>query len=165
MTHDDEPAFAGLMAELATVFRESLTTERVELYYRALRDMALSDVRLGVELCIRHSEFFPRPAEIRRVAPPPRGLYIPGDGPCAPSSPSAPSERRLLTGPEIEAHERRAAERWVTMGEAIKAAVASVDAKLADNQRKAAQPMTPADVEARKAALREQVKIWKLREG
>lgn len=67
MKGNDRPAFAALMAGLGEVFRHKLSEAMIELYFQALEDVALEDVRAAATLCMRTGKFFPRPVELRQT--------------------------------------------------------------------------------------------------
>lgn len=68
MTDDDRKAFAGLMARLATVYRETLSDALLEAYFEALRDYELEFLEPAAARHIRESKWFPKPVELREAA-------------------------------------------------------------------------------------------------
>jgi hypothetical protein len=67
MTDQDRPKFAALLTAVAEVFGASLSTPRVELYWRALVDLGWSDVKAACESWTRQGERFPVPAQLREL--------------------------------------------------------------------------------------------------
>jgi hypothetical protein len=65
MTPADAPRFAKLLGALAETFDETLSTLRIEIYFRALADLDLDVVERAVTDAARTLTFFPRPAELR----------------------------------------------------------------------------------------------------
>ena len=67
MTADDVPAFGELMLELAEGYGESMSELRIEVYFRALADLELADIRRAATAHVKGSKFFPKPSEIREA--------------------------------------------------------------------------------------------------
>lgn len=67
MTAADRGQFAGLMAATAEVYGEQLSDARLELYFSALDDLSLEQLRAALSVHVRTQKFFPRPAEIREA--------------------------------------------------------------------------------------------------
>jgi hypothetical protein len=68
MTDADRPQFAHLMAVLAETFDATISTVRVEAYFRALGDLDWAVVeRAGLAL-LKQARRFPLPAEMREMA-------------------------------------------------------------------------------------------------
>lgn len=67
MTDADRQAFAELMLGLGETFGEPVSDARMEIYFAALADLELADVRVAATAAVRGSSFFPRPAEIREL--------------------------------------------------------------------------------------------------
>lgn len=65
MTSDDREDFAKLMLGLGETYGENVSEARMEIYFSALSDFDLLDVRLAADIAVRTSKFFPRPAELR----------------------------------------------------------------------------------------------------
>jgi len=96
MIETDLPAFAESMAALGVTFGEEISFERGRLYFEALRDLPLEEVRQAVLAGIRRSKFFPRPAELREFVWPPREYVLN----CAMYRPAFPrNDRPALGGP------------------------------------------------------------------
>jgi hypothetical protein len=68
MTAADKAAFGGLMAMLGAAFRESLDAALIRSYWDALQDLDLDAVDTAVRTAVRDSEFFPRVAQLRKLA-------------------------------------------------------------------------------------------------
>lgn len=66
MTDDDRIAFAELMTGLGETYGEPVSAARMEIYFAALSDLPLADVRRSATLLVRTQKFFPRPAELRQ---------------------------------------------------------------------------------------------------
>jgi hypothetical protein len=67
MTEDDRGAFAELMVGLGETYGEPVSTARMEIYFAALRDLPLVQLRQAATLLVRTSKFFPRPSELREA--------------------------------------------------------------------------------------------------
>lgn len=67
MTEQDRSDFATLMLGLGETYGEPVSDARMEIYFRALCDLDLDDVRQAATAHVRMSKFFPRPAEIREA--------------------------------------------------------------------------------------------------
>jgi hypothetical protein len=67
MTAQDRVGFAELMAGLGETYGEPVSDARMEIYYRALSDMALDEVRAAANVHVRTNKFFPRPSELREA--------------------------------------------------------------------------------------------------
>ena len=65
MTEQDRPDFATLMLGLGETYGEPVSDARMEIYFSALADLELADVRRSATVVVRTSKFFPRPAELR----------------------------------------------------------------------------------------------------
>jgi hypothetical protein len=67
MTQGDRKAFAVLMLGLGETYGEPVSEARMEIYFAALSDLDLPDIRAALNVLVRTSKFFPRPAEIREA--------------------------------------------------------------------------------------------------
>ena len=67
MTSADREAFALLMTGLSETYNEPVSVARMEVYFAALADLELADVRRSATVLVRTSKFFPRPAELREA--------------------------------------------------------------------------------------------------
>lgn len=67
MTEQDRGQFFGMITVMAETFRETLSTPRVEIYWRALADMPLADVTRACEDWLRQGHRFPVPAQLREL--------------------------------------------------------------------------------------------------
>lgn len=67
MTDQDRAAFATLMLGLGETYGEPVSDARMEIYFAALADLDLADVRAAATAHVRAVKFFPRPAEIREA--------------------------------------------------------------------------------------------------
>jgi hypothetical protein len=69
VTPADADAFVRELAPLNLVFpRDELTPAAQVVYFEALRDLTLDQVRVAVARAIRESRFMPKPAELRTFA-------------------------------------------------------------------------------------------------
>ena len=67
MTNQDTTKFAKLLAILGDTFAEPISELRIETYFEALSDMPIAKVQNAVKRAIRELDFFPKPAELRRL--------------------------------------------------------------------------------------------------
>ena len=67
MTAADSKAFAAILHGLGEIYGESVSPLRAELYFRALDDLSLEDVKRAANLHTRRCKFFPKPAELREA--------------------------------------------------------------------------------------------------
>jgi hypothetical protein len=67
MTAQDRGGFAELMTGLGETYGEPVSDARMEIYFRALSDLALDAVRAAANVHVRANKFFPRPAELREA--------------------------------------------------------------------------------------------------
>jgi hypothetical protein len=67
MTSDDRKPFAAVMFGLGECFGEPVSEVRIELYFQALNDFTLDQVRQAARITVKASKFFPRPAELREA--------------------------------------------------------------------------------------------------
>lgn len=67
MTDQDRADFATLMLGIGETYGEPVSDARMEIYFKALADLDLSDVREAATAHVRMSKFFPRPAELREA--------------------------------------------------------------------------------------------------
>src|SRR5262252_4320708 len=74
MTPRDRDAFRQVLDNLGEVFGREVKPALVDLYWQALRDLALSTVQALATSHSRHGKYFPKPFELRpaesRAAPP-----------------------------------------------------------------------------------------------
>lgn len=68
MTGQDRQAFAELLLGLGETYGEPVSDARMEIYFAALADLDLADVRKAATVLVRASKFFPRPSELREGA-------------------------------------------------------------------------------------------------
>lgn len=150
MKETDRPAFMRAMTELAETMGEPMSPGRVQGYWSALEDLPLADVLDGIQTALAEcTDFFPKPGKIRQLADVPRG-YQPGDGLLTPMPDFRPIEQReRLEGPV-------SLEKCLPAGEGIVA-------WRFKTKPYEPEPMKAEDVDARKAALREQARILKER--
>lgn len=64
---NDRAAFADLIFAVGEFYAESLSVTRVEMYYSALADLDLADIRAALNVHLQTSRFFPKPVEIREA--------------------------------------------------------------------------------------------------
>lgn len=67
MTEQDREGFALLMLGIGETYGESVSDARMELYFAALADLELAELRAAATAHVRTSKFFPRPAELREA--------------------------------------------------------------------------------------------------
>jgi hypothetical protein len=67
MREQDRGPFAELMLGLGETYGESVSDARMEIYFAALADLELADVRAAATAHVQSVKFFPRPAEIREA--------------------------------------------------------------------------------------------------
>jgi len=67
MTPHDRKAFGTLMFHLSETYGEPVSDARLEIYWGALIDLDLPDLRRAATLHVRTSKFFPRPSELREA--------------------------------------------------------------------------------------------------
>lgn len=67
MTTTDRAPFAELMLGLGETYGEPISDARLEIYFAALADLELADVRRAAGLLVRTTKFFPRPVELREA--------------------------------------------------------------------------------------------------
>ena len=65
MTDTDAADFATLMLGLGETYGEPVSDARIEIYFAALSDMTLPEIRAAATAHVRGCKFFPRPAELR----------------------------------------------------------------------------------------------------
>lgn len=68
MTPDDVKDFKLSLRAVSELFNADLTPAAIELYFRALEELSLDEIRKALTKCVRTSTFMPRPAEIRAAA-------------------------------------------------------------------------------------------------
>lgn len=64
MTPSDAGMFATVLAELGEVYSEAVSPVRARLYFEALSDLTLDEVRAAAVRVVKTSRFFPKPAEL-----------------------------------------------------------------------------------------------------
>lgn len=67
MTPADSPAFNDLMQSVAEVFNETVSSDRITLYFGALAEYPIEVVRAAMLRGVQTLRFFPKPAEIREL--------------------------------------------------------------------------------------------------
>lgn len=67
MTNADRAEFAALMLGLGETYGEPVSDARMEIYFAALADLELAEVRAAATAAVKGSTFFPRPSEIREL--------------------------------------------------------------------------------------------------
>jgi hypothetical protein len=63
MTNTDKKAFAEMMMGLGLAYKESITEPLTDLYFKALTEMSIEDVRRAGAQILKTSKFFPRVAD------------------------------------------------------------------------------------------------------
>ena len=64
MTADESGPFAAILAELGEVYGEAVSPVRARLYFEALSDLTLAEVRAAARQVVKASHFFPKPADL-----------------------------------------------------------------------------------------------------
>lgn len=67
MTENDRPSFAALMLGIGETYGEPVSDARMEIYFAALSDLGMGEIRAAATAHVRGSKFFPRPAELREA--------------------------------------------------------------------------------------------------
>ena len=67
MTPRERPEFLKVLSDLAELFGRELKPSVVDLYWDALKDLALSTVQAMAKSHARGGRFFPKPLELRPV--------------------------------------------------------------------------------------------------
>lgn len=67
MIDHDRESFAALLLGLGETYGESVSPARMEIYFAALSDLDLDEIRAAANVHVRMSKFFPRPAELREA--------------------------------------------------------------------------------------------------
>lgn len=65
MTELDREPFAKGLWTLAETFNEPMSDTKAEAYFNALSEFDITAVNVAMHHALRHSKFFPRPAELR----------------------------------------------------------------------------------------------------
>jgi hypothetical protein len=67
MTAEDRRAFAELMLGIGEAYGEPVSDIRLEIYFSALEDLPLDDIRQAANIHVRVNKFFPRISELREA--------------------------------------------------------------------------------------------------
>jgi hypothetical protein len=67
MTHHDRPGFLQVMCALGEAFDTQISDSRLEIYFQALSDLTLDQVREAARAHVQLSKFFPKPVELREA--------------------------------------------------------------------------------------------------
>lgn len=65
MTNMDRPAFATFMLGLGETYGEPVSDARMEIYFAALAELDLEEIRQAATAHVKLQKFFPRPSELR----------------------------------------------------------------------------------------------------
>ncbi len=161
MTDDDLPSFCEAMTALAVGLGEELTEQRARLYFAALGDLEIGEVRTAVKRGLRQCRFFPRPVELRELVrrKPEYILNVGAYGDLLRNASKSQQRPSLL---EIEERQREA---YPPADVAAVATAARVSVEAAVERHQAAEAkrreMTPDEIAARKAELRAQLALVK----
>lgn len=68
MLDTEKRSFLESLYGMSELYQTTLTETQLRWYWMALRDLPLRDVKAGMAACVREIEFWPKPAEIRRLA-------------------------------------------------------------------------------------------------
>jgi len=86
MTDRDRPAFLKIVTAMSEMYQRDCSAAVIDLYFEALRSLAIEQVQAAVVILLETSKFMPRPAEIREVI----------EGPAPKTSPAERAWTRLL---------------------------------------------------------------------
>lgn len=86
MTDRDRPAFLKIVTAMSEMYQRDCSAAVIDLYFQALRSLAIEQVQAAVVSLLETSKFMPRPAEIREVI----------EGPAPKTSPAERAWPRLL---------------------------------------------------------------------
>lgn len=79
MHQNDFDRFVKLLRQLAATYGKKLTDDLTQGYWTALKDQPLERITMLAEFRMKHSKFFPKPAELRpaeeRAAPSADGKF------------------------------------------------------------------------------------------
>jgi len=69
-THADKEVFAGVVQALVELYGMPISATRTDLYFRALKDLTIEQVKEGATRLMQHrtTATFPKPGEIREYA-------------------------------------------------------------------------------------------------
>ncbi len=67
MTEQDRPGFFQVMVALGETYDTAITEGRLEIYFQALSDLPLADVREAARAHVQAGKFFPKPVELREA--------------------------------------------------------------------------------------------------
>lgn len=67
MTDDDIGEFSDLLIATAEMLKEELSPLRIELYFNALKQYDIETIRDALNIHVRESVFFPKPADFVRI--------------------------------------------------------------------------------------------------
>lgn len=67
MTEMDRQPFGEMLFALGEAYGESISAARMEIYFRALDDLSLEEIRRAANVHARASKFFPKPVELREA--------------------------------------------------------------------------------------------------
>lgn len=67
MTDADRPSFAELMLGIGEAYGEPVSDARLEIYFAALADLPLAEIRDAANVHVRAEKFFPRVSELREA--------------------------------------------------------------------------------------------------
>jgi len=68
MDNTDYKEFSIAMQTLAVAFDKEATEDLLEVYWQALQDLPLADVKRGATEALRRSEWMPKPAHLRKYS-------------------------------------------------------------------------------------------------
>lgn len=67
MTERDRERFSDLMVGLGETYGEPVSAARMEIYFAALMDLPLAELRAAATIHVQTQKFFPRPSELREA--------------------------------------------------------------------------------------------------
>lgn len=67
MRIQDTQRFQAMMASLGDVFTRIISPQTTDLYWAALKDLAIEEIEAAAQSAIRHAKHFPKPGELREL--------------------------------------------------------------------------------------------------
>lgn len=67
MKNQELEAFSMAFGVMAEVFNEPISDVKISAYWDCLRDLDHETILQSMSQCVKHSKFFPRPADIREL--------------------------------------------------------------------------------------------------
>ncbi len=70
MKIENKKEFKSLMDRMGVVFKENVIPQKIDIYFEALQDLSIIQIRMAIKNISREGKFFPVPAQIREACPP-----------------------------------------------------------------------------------------------